>query len=142
MTDGAEQTASRTSTPTSRWLFRIGLVVVVAGFVVQMFSGYTYTVASPDDCPPTWEGEDVSWTEVLDRSGNPAGYWCLIQGSFTQTNEPRFHNIPVGVRAGYAQWYGFAVMLVGVGLIGASFLARRSTSEPDGGSAIGGSTPD
>ena len=110
-------------------LFRIGLVVIAVGFVVQMFSGYTYTVSSPDECPDTYEGDKVIVTEVLDRSGNVDGYWCLIQGTFTQTNEPRYHNIPVGDRAGYAQWYGFAIMVLGGILIGVSLIRNRQRPE-------------
>lgn len=129
MTAGDATQSSADAPRASRWLFRIGLLVVVVGFIVQMFSGYTYTVAKPEDCPDTWEGDEVTSTEVYDRSGNPAGYWCLVPGSFTQTNEPRFHNIPVGDRAGYAQWYGFAVMLVGAGMVGIALLLNRSSTD-------------
>ncbi len=107
-------------------MFRIGMIVVVVGFGIQMFSGYTYTVSDPAECPETWEGDPVTATEVLDAGGAVAGYWCLVQGSFSQTNEPRFHNIPVGERAGYAQWYGFAVMLAGAAIVGVAVWRERS----------------
>ena len=65
-------------------------------------------------------------TEVYDGDGNPDGYWCLVEGSFTQTNQPTYHNIPVGVRAGCAQWYGFAIMLLGATVVGGGLLRGRS----------------
>lgn len=110
-------------------MFRVGLAVIAIGFVVQMFSGYTYTVASPEACPATWEGEEVTSTEVLDASSAVVGYWCLVQGSFTQSNQPTYQNIPVGERSGYAQWYGFVVMLGG-GLLLVGGIVRDRTRSP------------
>ena len=104
-------------------MFRVGLAIIVIGFFIQMFSGYTYTVASPGACPDEWDGEVVTSTEILDAGGNVAGYWCLVQGSFTQDNRPTFQNIPVGERSGYSSWYGFGVMFIG-GIVLAAGIAR------------------
>lgn len=111
-------------------LVRIGAAVVAIGFGIQLFSGFTWTVESPDDCPESWEGDDVTVTEVYDTDGSLAGYWCLVPGAFTQANEPTFQNIPVGERSGYSQAYGFGVMVLGGLLIGAGLLAKRSSGEP------------
>ena len=63
---------------------------------------------------------------MYDGDGNPDGCWCLVEGSFTQTNQPTYHIIPVGVRAGFAQWYGFAIMLLGAIGVGGGLLWGRS----------------
>lgn len=119
-------------------MFKVGLAVLVIGFGIQMFSGYTYTVDDPSECPDEWDGDPVTYTEVYDRAGEPDGYWCLVQGSYTQTNEPTYRNIPVGERDGYHQWPGFAVMIVGGILVLTSVLRGRSddadTSNPGKGS--------
>lgn len=112
-------------------MVKVGAGLLVIGFLVQLFSGYTYTVSSPDECPTTWEGDPVVSTEVYDADGAIDGYWCLVQGSYTQTNQPTYQNIPVGERAGYAQWYGFAIMLVGAALVGLGLFVRRSKDSDD-----------
>lgn len=99
-------------------MLKAGLAIVAIGFGVQLFSGYTWTVASADDCPATWEGEEVTATEIHDADGGIDGYWCLVPGSYTQANEPTFQNIPVGERSGYSQLYGFGIMVVGGTVIG------------------------
>lgn len=114
-------------------MFKVGLAVLAIGFGVQMFSGYTYTVADPAECPDEWEGDPVTYTEVYNRAGEPDGYWCLVQGSYTQTNEPTYKNIPVGQRDGYHQWPGFAIMVIGGVLILTSVLRGRSGDESDEG---------
>lgn len=106
-------------------MFRVGLAIIVIGFFIQMFSGYTYTVASPDACPDEWDGEAVTSTEILDAEGNVAGFWCLVQGSFTQDNRPTYQNIPVGERSGYSSWYGFGVMFIGGIVLAAGILRDR-----------------
>ncbi len=108
-------------------MLRIGLVIVAIGFGVQLFSGYTWTVASPEDCPTTWEGEEVTVSEVFDADGRVNGYWCLVPGAFTQTNEPTFQNIPVGDRSGYSQVYGFALMVVGGVIMGIGAYRERES---------------
>ena len=120
-------------------LVRVGAALLVIGFAIQLFSGYTWTVASADDCPATWEGDEVTVTEVYDSDGSVAGYWCLVPGSFTQANEPTFRNIPVGERTGYSQAYGFGVMVVGGILVGTGLYRNRNrvdevadTSPPEG----------
>ena len=113
-------------------MFRVGLAIIVIGFFIQMFSGYTYTVASPGACPDEWDGEVVTSTEILDAGGNVAGYWCLIQGSFTQDNRPTFQNIPVGERSGYSSWYGFGVMFIG-GIVLAAGIVRDRQRVRTGG---------
>lgn len=112
-------------------MVRIGAVIVAVGFGIQLFSGFTWTVASPEDCPARWEGEDVTVTEVYDAAGAVAGYWCLVPGSFTQANEPTFQNIPVGERSGYSQAYGFAAMVAGGLLIGGGLLSSRWSGEDE-----------
>ena len=112
-------------------MVKVGAGLLVIGFLVQLFSGYTYTVANPDACPATWEGDPVVSTEVYDADGAVDGYWCLVQGSYTQTNQPTYQNIPVGERAGYAQWYGFAIMLVGAALVGLGLFVHRSKDSDD-----------
>ncbi|MGI9529822.1 MAG: hypothetical protein ACR2NG_08925 [Acidimicrobiia bacterium] len=107
---------------------KVGVGLLVVGFLVQMFSGYTYTVESPAECPPDWEGDRVISTEVYDGDGNVDGYWCLVEGSITQTGSQTYHNIPVGNRAGYAQWYGFAIMLAGLALVGIGLIRGRMTA--------------
>ena len=106
-------------------MFRIGLAVIAIGFGIQLFSGYTYTVAEPSECPPEWEGDPVTVTEVYNRAGEQDGYWCLVQGAYTQTNEPTYKNIPVGERDGYAQWWGFGIMAAGGALVLTSVLRNR-----------------
>jgi len=41
------------STDGDEMLLKIGAGLIVLGFALQMFSGYTYTVASPEECPET-----------------------------------------------------------------------------------------
>lgn len=106
-------------------MLKVGLAIVAIGFGVQLFSGFTWTVASPDDCPDTWDGEDVTVTEVYDAEGRVDGYWCLVPGSFTQANEPTFQNIPVGERSGYSQVYGFGIIVVGGVITGIGAMRNR-----------------
>ncbi len=122
-------------------MFRVGLAIIVIGFVIQMFSGYTYTVATPDACPDEWDGEGVTSTEILDAEGNVAGYWCLVQGSFTQDNRPTFQNIPVGERSGYSSWYGFGVMFIG-GIVLAAGILRDRQRVGAGGAEDSGEAPE
>jgi len=118
-------------------MFRVGLAIIVIGFFIQMFSGYTYTVASPDACPDEWEGDAVTSTEILDADGNVAGYWCLVQGSFTQDNRPTFQNIPVGERSGYSSWYGFGAMFIGGIVLAAGILRDRQRVHSSGADESG-----
>ena len=121
-------------------MFKIGLAVLAIGFGIQMFSGYTYTVSDPAECPAEWEGDPVTVTEVYDRQGEPDGYWCLVQGAYTQTQEPTYKNIPVGERNGYAQWPGFSVMAAGGLIVLAAALRERSSTGDDEGSHDGEAT--
>ena len=101
-------------------------MVIGIGFAVQLFSGYTYAVPSPNDCPATWSDDEVTALPVLDDDGAAIEYWCVIEGPYTQANEPTYRNIPVGDRRGYAPWYGFVVMAVGGAILVAAVLRDRA----------------
>ncbi|MEN8040588.1 MAG: hypothetical protein ABFR95_03705, partial [Actinomycetota bacterium] len=62
-----------------RFLKRFWIAVGVVGVALVLFSGISFTVQDPSECPATWEGDPVVVSEVFAPDGSVSGYWCIVE---------------------------------------------------------------
>lgn len=94
-------------------------VTGTVGILLLLFGGVSHTVQDASECPETWEDANVIAAEVFGPQGEPAGYWCLVEGSISRSGVQNYHTLPIGESDGFPTWYGFlslAVAVTGFGL--------------------------
>ena len=82
-------------------------MIVGAFWLVRGFE-YSYSVESPSDCPPAWDGEQVSARELAGRIecvAYVAGDWSTIPWGNRSGLWPSVADIWI-VAGGFALWWG------------------------------------
>lgn len=97
----------------------------------MLLGGVSHTVNDPSECPATWRGAKVVYTEVFGAGNEVVGYWCLAEGSIGRDGNRRHLTIPVGEAEGYPVWYGLIPLVVAFTGFGLTRLFTKPGVESD-----------